>query len=130
MKTILVDAIDGFIIKTSDGFQYFKEMHDLLETFPNHKIIVTSADESKFPEYKLDAAPYEVFTLRHTPEKTDPQYFEILLKHFGLDRHEVIYFEHNPAAVKSAESIGINAYHYDSNKKDLGMLKQFLTNNI
>ena len=32
--------------------------------------------------------------------------------------------------VKSAQSIGINSYHYDSEKKDLDSLKQFLDQNI
>ena len=41
MKTILVDAVDGFVIETENGFQIFKEMRDLLETFSNRKIILT-----------------------------------------------------------------------------------------
>ena len=74
--------------------------------------------------------PYEVFTLKHNPEKTDPKYYEIMLKHFGLIKDDVIYFEHSPEAVKSAESICIKTHYYDSEKKDLEALKDFLTGNL
>ena len=85
MKTILVDAIDCFIIEKEKTFQIFKEMHDLLETFQNRKIILTGANEEQFKKFGLDNMPYEVFTLKHDPEKTDPKYFEILLQKFNLD---------------------------------------------
>ena len=130
MKTILVDAVDGFVIETNDGFQIFKEMHDLLETFPNKKIILTGANDEQYREFGLDKMPYEVFTLKHNPEKTDPKYFETMLQHFGLSKNEVVYFEHNSEAVKSAEAIGIKSYYYDPEKKDLVELKIFLVDNL
>jgi FMN phosphatase YigB (HAD superfamily) len=74
--------------------------------------------------------PYEVFTLKHNPEKTDPKYYEIMLEHFNLKSAEVIYFEHNEEAVKSARSVGINSYHYDMQTKDLASLKKFIDNNL
>ena len=74
--------------------------------------------------------PYEVFTLKHNPEKTDPKYFETMLQNFGLKKDEIIYFEHNPEAVKSAEMVGIKSYYYDPEKKDLVALKGFLTDNL
>lgn len=130
MKTILVDAVDSFVIESESSFKIFKEMHDLLETFPNRKIILTGANDEQFKKFGLDKMPYEVFTLKHNPEKTDPKYFETMLEHFGLSKDEVVYFEHNPEAVKSAESVGIKSYYYDPEKKDLGALKQFLTENL
>ena len=51
MKTILVDAVDAFII---EGQGVFKEMHDLLETFPNRKIILTNADYESTNKYGLN----------------------------------------------------------------------------
>ena len=129
MKTILVDAVDAFVIEDHGSFMIFKEMHDLLETFPNRKIILTGANDEQFKEFGLDKMPYEVFTLKHNPEKTDPKYFETLLEHFGLSKDDVIYFEHNPEAVKSAESVGIKSYHYNPSNKDLVALKNFLTEN-
>ncbi|MBS3157250.1 alpha/beta hydrolase [Candidatus Woesearchaeota archaeon] len=129
MKTILVDAVDAFVIEGEGSFKIFKEMHDLLEKFPNRKIILTGANDEQFKKFGLDKMPYEVYTLKHNPEKTDPKYFEIMLKHFGLSKDNVIYFEHNSQAVKSAESIGIKSYHYDPKKKDLKALKEFLDEN-
>jgi len=130
MKTILVDAVDAFIIEEEGAFRVFKEMHDLLEGFPNRKILLTGADDESFKKYGLDKVPYEVFTLEHNPEKTDPKYYETMLKHFGLSKDDVIYFEHDSEAVKSAQSIGIKTYYYDSDKRDLKVLKDFLLENL
>jgi len=126
MKTILVDAVYAFVIK---GEGIYKEMYDLLETYPNRKIILTGADDQQFKEFGLDKMPYEVFTLKHNPEKSNPKYFQTLLEHFGLKSNEVIYFEHDMKAVESARSAGITSYYYDSDKKDLAELKKFLDNN-
>lgn len=130
MKTILVDAVDAFIIEDSDGFKIFDEMRAMLDGFPNRKILLTGADDRQFLTFGLDKAPYEVFTLKHNPEKTDPLYFETLLRHFNLDKDEVVYFEHNPDAVKSAESAGIKSYFYDPQNRDLSALREFLVGNL
>lgn len=130
MKTILVDAVHAFIIESESAFKIFKEMHDLLETFPNKKIILTGANDEQFKKFGLDNMPYEVFTLKHDPEKTDPKYYEIMLKQFNLSKDDVVYFEHNQEAVESAQSVGIKTYYYDQDKKDLNGLKDFLTKNL
>ncbi|MBU2564471.1 hypothetical protein KKA23_02745 [Patescibacteria group bacterium] len=130
MKTILVDAIDAFIIEENGVFKIFEKMHELLETFPNKKILLTGADEKSFKKYGLDKVPYEVFTLKHNPEKTDPEYYKRMLEHFELSTNDVLYFEHNPEAAKSAKSIGINTYYYDSDNKDIDALKDFLLKSL
>jgi len=130
MKTILVDAIEAFVIESEGVFKIFKQMHDLLETFPNRKIILTGANDEHFKKFGLDKMPYEVFTLKHNPEKTDPKYYEIMLKYFSLNKDDVVYFEHDEDAVKSAQLVGIKAYYYNSEKKDLIALKDFLMENL
>ena len=127
MKTILVDAVDCFV--SSEG-EIFKEMHALLETYPNKKILTTGANDDEFKIFGLDKMPYEVFTLKHDPEKTDSKYYEMLLSRFNLKKDQVIYFEHNPKAVTSAQSAGIKTYFYDNDKKDLKGLKDFIDNNL
>lgn len=127
MKTILVDAVDTFVIK---GEGIFEEMHELLEEYPNRKIIVTNANDEEMKKFGLNDVPYEVYTLKHQPNKTDPKYFETLLKHFHLKAQDVIYFEHNIDAVQSAGSLGIISFHYDADKKDLASLKGFLDENV
>lgn len=130
MKTILVDGAYCFTIEKDGKFEIFKEMYELLETYPNRKIILSGADDDKISFYALDNLPYEFFTLKHNPEKTDPKYFEILLEKFELNQDDVIYFEHSIDAVKSAESLGIKSYFYDQDKKDLENLKKFLDENL
>lgn len=127
MKTILVDAIDGLILK--DG-TIFEEMYELLQTYPNKKIVLTGANDEQFKQFNLNKSPYEVFTLKHKPEKTDPEYFKKMLSHFGLKASDVIFFEHNPEAVKSAESVGIMTDFYDADKQDLARLKKFIDTNL
>jgi len=127
MKTILVDAIDGIVLK--DG-TLFKGMYAMLETFPNKKIVLTSANDEQSKQCNLHKIPYEIFTLKHDPEKSDPKYFKIMLNHYSLKSSDVIYFEHNPEAVNSAEKVGIKTHCYDPVEKDLNSLKAFIISNL
>ncbi|MFA5091970.1 MAG: hypothetical protein WC483_05375 [Candidatus Paceibacterota bacterium] len=127
MKVILADAAHTFV--DIEG-KIFDEMYRLLEEYPNKKIILTSANDEQYQKYGLDKMPYEVFTLKHNPEKSDPKYFEVMLKKFCLSRDDVIYFEHNLEAINGAQLAGIKTYHYDENKKDLVGLKKFLDDNL
>jgi len=130
MKTILVDAVYTFIIETEEGFKIFEPMQKILDEFPNRKIILTSAGDEKFEKYGLDRMPYEVFTLKHDPEKTNPEYYKKMLEHFSLQPEDVVYFEHNPKAAESAISVGINTYYYDNTKNDLMSLKKFIDTSL
>ena len=127
MKTILVDAVDCFVSRAGE---IFSEMHNLLETYPNRKIILTGANDEQLKRFGLDKMPYEVFTLKHNPEKTDSRYYEIMLEHFGMTKDDVVYFEHNSEAVKSAQSVGIKTHFYDSGEKDLESLKKFFDESL
>jgi len=127
MKTILVDAINAFVI---EGEGVFNEMYKMLEQYPNRKIILTGANDEQMVMFGLDKMPYEVFTLKHDPEKTDSRYFETMLKHFNLEVKDVVYFEHNLDAVKSAQSVGVNTFHYDQNTKDIDALKLFIDESL
>ncbi|MGB4762215.1 MAG: hypothetical protein WBP12_02550 [Candidatus Saccharimonas sp.] len=127
MKTILVDAINGLVLK--DG-SILEPMYELLEGYPNSKLVLTGANDEQFKQFKLDQVPYEVFTLKHNPEKTDPLYFKILLEKYGLMPSEVVYFEHNAEAADIARSAGITTYFYDHTKEDMVGLKQFLDESL
>jgi len=126
MKAILVDAVNTFVV---DG-QVNQEMFKLLETYPNKKIILTNANDEQLITFGLVNLPYEIFTLKHNPDKIEPKYFEIMLDSLKLYKEDVVYFEHNLDAVKSAESIGIKSYPYNPQEKDLDKLKHFLDTNI
>lgn len=127
MKTILVDAVDTFVI---GGKGVFKPMFDLLEQYPNKKIILTNANDEQIVPFSLTNLPYDMFTLKHNPDKVDPDYFKQMLAHYNLKTTDVIYFEHNLEAIKSAQSLGIVSYRYDAEKKDLKALKKFLDDKI
>ncbi|MBP9817877.1 hypothetical protein KBC75_03970 [Candidatus Shapirobacteria bacterium] len=127
MKTILVDAVGTLVI---EGQGIYKPLQDLLGTYPNRKIILTNANDEQLITFGLVNLPYELFTLKHNPDKTDPNYFREMLVHFNLNASDVVYFEHNSEAVVSAQSIGITSHYYDSDKKDLESLKSFLDKNL
>lgn len=129
MKTILVDAVDAFVVETENGFEIFEPMRKMLDEFPNTKIILTGANDEQFKEFGLDKMPYEVFTLKHDPEKTNPEYYKKMLERFNLNAEDVVYFEHNPEAVKSAQSVGIRTHLWDNEKRSLGELSIFLEHN-
>lgn len=126
MKTILVDAVDAFVVETENGFEVFEPMRKMLDDFPNRKIILTGANDEQFKKFGLDKMPYEVFSLKHDPEKTNPEYYKKMLEHFNLTSEDVVYFEHNPEAVKSAQSIGIKTHFWDNEKRPLRELSIFL----
>lgn len=126
MKTILVDAVDAFVVETENGFEVFEPMRKMLDDFPNRKIILTGANDEQFKKFGLDKMPYEVFSLKHDPEKTNPEYYKKMLEHFNLTSEDVVYFEHNPEAVKSAQSVGIKTHFWDNEKRPLRELSIFL----
>jgi HAD superfamily hydrolase (TIGR01509 family) len=131
MKTILVDAVNTSIIKDESGqFVKFDDLFNLLETYPNKKIIVTNANDEQMKEFALDTVPYPVFTMKHNPDKPDPVFFKTLLEEYQLQATDLVYFEHNPEAVESAKSVGIHAYHYNKDTKDLVALKAFLDGSL
>lgn len=131
MKTILVDAVNTAIIKNEAGeYVKNKELFDLLEIYPNPKLILTNANDEQMVQFGLNNVPYQVFTMKHNPDKPEPLYFKTLLEKNSWDKNDVIYFEHNADAVKSAQSVGIVSYHYDKEAKDLVALKKFIDENI
>jgi FMN phosphatase YigB (HAD superfamily) len=127
MKTILVDALNTFVIKDNG---IFIEMYELLEKYPNSKIILTNANDTQLIEFGLVNLPYKLFTLKHNPDKTNTEYFNKMLLNFNLTKDDVVYFEHNLGAVKSAESVGIKTYHYNPEIRDLNKLEEFLNINL
>lgn len=54
MKTILVDAINTFVIKDQGIDQV---MFELLESFPNRKIVLTNATEERMAEPDFAEVP-------------------------------------------------------------------------
>lgn len=123
MKTILVDAVDCFVI---EGEGIYKPMYELLEQYPNRKILLTGANDEQMEKFGLDDMPYEVFTLKHNPEKSDPIYYKTMLKRFNLKVDGIIYIEHNLKALESAQSVGIKTYYYDFEKKRYRIFKKIL----
>ncbi|TXI70866.1 MAG: hypothetical protein E6Q45_01495 [Flavobacterium sp.] len=125
MKTILVDAWNTFV--TEEGINF--NLQNLLDSYPNNKIILTNANEEELVRFGIINMPYPVFSLAHNPNKTHSDYFVKMLQHFNLKTEEVVYFEHNLDAVASAKSIGITTFHYNK-LENLDNLTIFLNSNL
>jgi len=125
MKTILVDAWNTFV--TNDGIH--KDMHQLLDSYINPKIILTNANPEEMISFGIVNMPYPVFSLAHDPNKPNPEYYRKMLDHYGLSSKEVLYFEHHEDAVKSAKSRSIETLWFKKGSS-LDILKQFLDQNI
>ena len=126
MKTILVDAYLTLILPDT-GVD--KDLRQLLDTYPNSKIVLTNATADQMIQMGIDKSPYEVFTCSHEPDKIDPDFYKKFLSKYNLSADDVVYFEHAPEAVTSAQSIGITTYHFNSDVRDLAALKKFLDEN-
>ena len=126
MKTILVDAWNTFVLESGID----QEMYKLLERYDNPKIVVTNANDEQIIQLGMEDLPYELFTMKHDPDKLDPRYFLTLLNEHDLKAEEVIYFEHDPEAVESARSVGITSYNFDHEERKLNALKEFLDSNL
>ncbi len=126
MKTILVDAYKTFVFDS----KVFDEMYQLLEKYPNPKIILTNANDEEIKMLGLVNLPYELYSLKHKPDKTDPAFFEKLLKDKNLKPEDCVYFEHTPEAVESARTLEIVSYYYDDTLKNLSALDKFLKENL
>lgn len=124
MKTILVDAVHCLLIK---GRGINKELFELLEEWPNRKLLLTNATEDKMKALGFEEVSYEVFTLNREPPKTNPEYFRRMLKHYGFKPGEVLYIEHNEEVVNTASSLGIQTHLYNG---DLKEVKVFLDANL
>lgn len=127
MKTILVDAVHCFVLPWEWIYQ---DMYKLLETYENPKLILTWANDEEMDNFWLHDMPYPVFTLKHTPEKTDPQYYKTFFEEHWLSVDDVVYFENSLEATESAKSVWITTYHYDRDTKDLVTLKEFLDQHL
>lgn len=77
-------------------------------------------------KFGLDRCPYEVFSLAHDPEKTDPAYYRTMLARYGFEASDVVYFEHALAAAESARSVGIPTHLYETEARDFAGLREFL----
>jgi predicted DNA-binding protein with PD1-like motif len=75
-KTILVDARNTLF--TSSGVN--TELVVCLDEFTNTKIVVTNANSDEKKQFGIVETIYEVFSLEHNPNKTDPHYFIQLLE--------------------------------------------------
>lgn len=126
-KTILVDAVECFV--SEEGVMN-EAMYQLLETYPNPKVILTGAPDEKLSMYGLDKVPYEVFSLKQNPPKSDPEYFKMFLSSKNLSAENVIYFEHSTEALKSAESVAIKSYLYNPEENNIPALKEFLDSSL
>ena len=76
MKTILVDAVNAFVVK----WEWINiKMQKMLDQFENKKIILTNANQEEKIKFWLIDLPYDLFSLEHNPYKTDSEYYRIFL---------------------------------------------------
>ena len=125
-KTILVDAWNTLF--TEKGVDH--ALQTLLETFSHSKIVLTNATDEEQKQFGMDSSPYPVFTLAHNPNKSNPIYYKTMLARFNLNTRNVVYFEHNLAAVESARSVGITTLQFDKNVRNIAQVEAFLRENL
>jgi len=116
MKKILaVDAV-GCLVDYNGKIN--KKIKRLIDKYKIKKIILTNANNEEKKKF-LKNVNYQIFSLNHKPDKTNPKYFKKFLSQHNLKPNQLIYFEHNIKAVKSAKSVGIITHHYNGSLKGL-----------
>ncbi len=130
MKIILVDAWKTLFIEKGGEAVINEKMKEILDFLENKKIVLTNANDEQIIKFGIDKSPYEVFTLKHNPDKVDEEFYKIMLEKLNLKSEDVICFEHNLESVESARKNGILTYHYNHEEKDLKKLKEFLESNL
>ena len=118
-KIILVDAV-YCLVDTKGTIN--SNLDSLLNKYDNRKIVLTNANDEEKLVF-LRNVSYETFSLKHKPDKVDPEYYRKFLEYFSLSNENLVYFEHDIKAVESARSVGINTHHFDG---DLKSLESFL----
>ena len=125
-KILLVDAV-GCLVNLKGDINH--KIKNLIQKFNNKKIVLTNADDKERKIF-LKKISYEIFTLKHKPNKSDTRYYKKFLSKFKLKPNQVVYIEHDLKAVKSAKTNGIITHHFDGNIKKLeAFLNLFLTKN-
>jgi flavin reductase (DIM6/NTAB) family NADH-FMN oxidoreductase RutF len=114
-KVLLVDAV-GCLVNLKGNINH--KIKNLIQKFDNKKIVLTNADDRE-REIFLKKISYEIFTLKHKPNKSDPKYYKKFLSKFRLKPYQVVYIEHDLKAVKSAKNNGIITHHFDGDIKKL-----------
>jgi len=71
-----VDAVETFVL---EGIGVYHPLYKLLEKYPNRKIILTNADDAQLIEFGLIDLPYELFSLKHNPNKEDSGYYKQMM---------------------------------------------------
>ena len=123
ITTILCDLIGTFADKKGNIYQ---DINELLKTFPQQKILLTSATNQQLKEFKLTNMPYPIYTTEHTIEKNSPEYYKKLLKQFNLTPQEVIYIERKPEAIETAKQLGIKTIEFNAEDRDINIVKKLL----
>lgn len=118
-KILLIDAV-GCLVDQNGKIN--TQIENLIKKFNNKKIILTNANDEEKKIF-LKNISYEIFSLKHNPEKSSQAYYKKFLQLYNLKSENLIYFEHNIDAVKSAKKNGIMTHHYDG---DIDKLKNFL----
>ena len=124
MKKILaVDAVGCLVDKNGN---INDDIFKIINKYQNRKIILTNADDEEKKIF-LKNISFEIFSLKHNPEKTNPIYYGKFLSKFKIKAENVIYFEHNIKAVESARLNNIVTHHYNG---IISNLDQFLKKNL
>ncbi len=127
ITTILCDLIGTFADKQGN---IYNDINEVLKTFSQQKILLTSATNQQLKDFKLTNLPYPVYTTEHTIEKSNPEYYKKLLKQFNLTPQEVIYIERKHEAIKTAQMLGIKTIKFNPEKRNINTVRKLLQKHL
>ncbi len=132
VKDKRVILVDGMHCIYDKDFNINLELLKFLNDLNTHTILTVAGFREKGKELVKTSDPskesnWEAFSLEEKGIKKDnPEFYKKLLEKFNLSPSEVIYFEHDKNAVKTAEKVGIMSKHYTG----LDSIKKFIEDNL
>lgn len=112
VKKEKIILLDGMHCLFDENFVVHKEIEHGIKSFGSRVIIITNAPKEKMIKITEETG-FEVVTYENNPNKTNPEFFEIMLQEKNINAEDCIYLDHLQDNLDSAEFAGITGVLYE-----------------
>jgi HAD superfamily hydrolase (TIGR01509 family) len=112
IKKEKIILLDGMHCLFDENFVVNKDVEHGVKSFGSRVIIITNAPKEKMVKISEETG-FEVVTYENNPNKTNPEFFEIMLQERWISAEDCIYIDHLKDNLDSAEFAGIRGILYE-----------------
>jgi len=117
-KTYRTLLVDGMGCLYDDNFQLNSELLAFVDSYPGKKVLVVNKFADKAAEI-LKNHNFEVFSFDGKINKNETEFFKQLMKKYGLECKDLIYFDHSQDNIGTASMLGIKSLKWDGRVEDI-----------